>query len=805
MSLLSGFQANRAIAALLTENAAATPEGKRAAVKLKKIGEPSIPKLIEALGNTEHPAVIEQLLLSFVRNTTLSYYLTALAWEDDNIVAGVKRILCRSGDFEPNQLFEHLDHPDISKSALGEILMAHSARVKPNILLGMLDRVSSKVRPILYRLLDKVADEALLPDIIRRLDSKQPMVRTHLVQVLARFDNPRSLNALIGALEDPNKAVRQSTLQGLAKMQASQAVEAICRLLGDPDLTVQATAIETLVKIRAPNTVKHLVDVLQDESEYVRRAAVEVLNEIGDQNAIKDLLNALRDVDWWVKVRAADALGAIGGPKVFDAILALIRDEDEFLRRTAVEILNTSKDPRAFDRLIEALRDDDWWVRERAVDALAGIGDERAVPYLITMLEENPEAGQVVIRALHNLGDKRAINPLLKQLEHTDNTVRKEALRALQTLTDESNAGKVQEAATELMDVSQDELGSVASETVKTLITRYGDRSTHITSSRNGITLEDKPTQMTSISDSQKTHALESNPNIIDSSGGIINPAKLVPNSILTDRYHVVRKIGEGAFGTAILVDDLMVNDQFVLKFLNPHVASDENMIQRFLHELRYARKITHENVIRIYDLITFGQTYAISMEYFPSHSLADELRKDGLINRQRGLHILGEICRGMARAQEVSVVHRDLKPANILINDEDIVKIVDFGLAAAASKSDSRLTKSGVLVGTPTYMAPEQVRGRTIDSRTDIYTLGIIMYELFSGQAPYSGEESMAILFKHVEGKAKPPGEINPEIPKSLEAIITKAMAVDPEQRFQTFDELRMALKTVASETGKA
>ncbi len=804
MSLLSGFQANRAIAALMTENAAATPEGKRAAVKLKQIGEPAIAKLIEALGNTQHPAVIEQLLLGFVRNTTLPYYLAGLTSEDDSIVAGVSRILCRSGDFEPNQLFEQLDHPDISKSALCEILLAHSGRIKPNILLGMLDRVSSKVRPMLYRLLDKVADEALLPDIIRRLDAKQPMVRTHLVQVLSRFDNPRSLNALIGALDDPNKAVRQSALQGLAKMQAPQAVEAICRLLGDPDLTVQAAAIETLVKIRAPNTVKYLVDVLQDESEYVRRAAVEVLNEIGDQNAVKDLLNALRDVDWWVKVRAADALGAIGGPKVFDAILALIRDEDEFLRRTAVEILNTSKDPRSFDRLIEALRDDDWWVRERAVDALAGIGDERAVPHLITMLEENPEAGQVVIRALHNLGDKRAINPLLKQLEHADNTVRKEALRALQTLTDESNAGKVQEAATELMNVSQDEVGSVASETVKTLVTRYGDRSTHIMGTAKEIALEDEPTQMTSISDSQKTHALESSPNVIDSSDGIINPAKLVPNSILTDRYHVVRKIGEGAFGTAILVDDLMVNDQFVLKFLNPHVASDENMIQRFLHELRYARKITHENVIRIYDLVTFGQTYAISMEYFPSHSLADELRKDGLMDRRRGLHILGEICKGMARAQEVSVVHRDLKPANILINDEDIVKIVDFGLAAAASKSDSRLTKSGILVGTPTYMAPEQVRGRTIDSRTDIYTLGIIMYELFSGQAPYTGEESMAILFQHVEGKAKPPREINPDIPESLEAIITKAMAVDPEQRFQTFDELRAALEAASTEIGQ-
>jgi len=128
-------------------------------------------------------------------------------------------------------------------------------------------------------------------------------------------------------------------------------------------------------------------------------------------------------------------------------------------------------------------------------------------------------------------------------------------------------------------------------------------------------------------------------------------------------------------------------------------------------------------------------------------------------------------------------------------------VKIVDFGLAAAARKADSRLTKSGILVGTPTYMAPEQVRGRTIDSRTDIYTLGIILYEMFVGQAPYTGEESMAILFQHVEGKATPPREVNPELPEALEAVILKAMAVDPEQRYQTFDELRTELEAIAQE----
>jgi serine/threonine-protein kinase len=609
---------------------------------------------------------------------------------------------------------------------------------------------------------------------------------------------------VIGALKDPNKTVRQAALQGLGAMQASEAVEAICKQLSDPDLTVQAAAIDTLAKIRSPDTVKYLITVLQDESEYVRRAAVEVLNEVGDQSAVKDLLNALRDVDWWVKVRAADALGTIGGPKVFDAVLALIKDPDEFMRRTAVEILNTSKDSRAFDRLIEALKDEDWWVRERAVDALAAIGDPRAVPYLIEMLGENPEAGQVVVRALATLGDKRAIQPLLKQLDNSDNALRKEALRALESLTDDSHAGEVQNATTQLLNLRKDDVANVAEETMRSLITRFGDRTTGRKPAQ--ASLQEAPTE--AMTDPERTQpmsiklgAAETTPAMM--TNGVINAAKLTPNTILGDRYHIIRKIGEGAFGVVWLVEDVMVGDQFILKFLNPHVASDENMVQRFMHELRYARKITHENIIRIYDMVTFDHSYAISMEYFPSHSLADELRPKKPLDFRRGLHILRSICLGMSQAQAASVVHRDLKPANILINDDDLVKIVDFGLAAAASRQDSRLTKSGILVGTPTYMAPEQVRGRTIDSRTDIYTLGIIMYEMFAARAPYQGEESMAILFQHVEGKATPPREINPDIPESLEHIIQKAMAVDPDLRYQTFDELRADIDAVDKELG--
>ncbi len=839
MGLLSGFQANRAISTILTEDAAATAEGKRALFKLKQIGTPAIPKLIEAFGQTANTATLEQLLAGFVRNNTLPIFITGLTSGDQRIVDGVTRVLQRSNDFSPNDLFPYFSElirgEEASKTALGKILTTHASRINPNILLGLLDTVNSKIRPILYRLLDNIVTEALVPDIARRLDSKQPLVRTHLLNVLSRFDTDASREGLLQGLTDPNKAIRQAALNGLATLNAQENVKDICQLLSDPDLTVQSAAIETLSKIQAPNTVKHLITVLQDESEYVRRAAVEVLNEVGDQSAIKDLLNALRDVDWWVKVRAADALGSIGGPKVFDAILALIKDKDEFLRRTAVEILNTSKDPRAFDRLTQALKDEDWWVRERAVDALAAIGDARAVPFLVDMLEENPEAGQVVIRALTTLGDKKAINPLLKQLENTDNTVRKEALKALEILTDDDTAQEVQDAATQLIGIRTDDVGNVADETVRSLIMKFGNRTdsqpqkpvSEATSSDPSMSTADLPTQAfglenssagsPAVSTSGKTQSIQANSPSAKTNfppeknsdhqhlTRILDPSKLTSNTILADRYHVIRKIGEGAFGVVWLVEDIMVNDQFILKFLNPHVAADQNMIERFMHELRYARKITHENIIRIYDLVTIGDSYAISMEYFPSHSLADELRnhkkQKAFFKFSRGINILNSICLGMTQAQAAGVVHRDLKPANILIDDNDLVKIVDFGLAAAARKADSRLTKSGILVGTPTYMAPEQVKGRTIDSRTDIYTLGIIMYEMFAGQAPYQGEESMAILFQHVDGKATPARKINPDIPPTLEAVITKAMAVDPDLRFQTFEELLEQLADISQE----
>ncbi|HEY5602239.1 MAG TPA: serine/threonine-protein kinase, partial [Gammaproteobacteria bacterium] len=357
---------------------------------------------------------------------------------------------------------------------------------------------------------------------------------------------------------------------------------------------------------------------------------------------------------------------------------------------------------------------------------------------------------------------------------------------------DAHHAADVQDAITVLINDKNAELATAAQQTMQTLVTRFGSKTSNASMAA--------PAPVARVDDLAEDVSLN-----LDFSElhrrNIIDATKLKTGDMFANRYRVIRHVGKGAFGVVVLVEDTVVRDEFILKFLNPHFAADSEMIKRFTQELRYSRKITHENVIRIYDLVSHKNTYAISMEYFSSHPLADEIRNGKKLSIQRGLKLLDEICDGMSAAEQVNVVHRDLKPSNILINDHDLVKIVDFGLAAAASCLDSRLTKTGILLGTPTYMAPEQIKGNNIDSKTDIYSLGIIMYEMFTGIAPYKGDGSLAVMYQHVEGNAKPPRALSPEIPVSLEAVILKSIAVDPSQRFDSFTALREQLQSVARE----
>jgi serine/threonine-protein kinase len=245
-------------------------------------------------------------------------------------------------------------------------------------------------------------------------------------------------------------------------------------------------------------------------------------------------------------------------------------------------------------------------------------------------------------------------------------------------------------------------------------------------------------------------------------------------------------------------MQDAVVDEQLILKFLNPNVSSDEEMMKRFVHELRYSRKITHRNVIRIYDFLHLEGAYAISMEYFPSHTLSGEIPNNQPMDVKKALKFSRDIATGMTVAHQAGVIHRDLKPANVLVNDEGLLKIVDFGVAAAAASGDTQLTKTGYVIGSPKYMAPEQILGKKVDETADIYSVGVIMYEMATGFPPYSRGDHMSVMYQHVQGKAKQCQEVNPNIPDEFAAVIAKAMSVDKTKRFQSMEELNEALDAI-------
>jgi serine/threonine-protein kinase len=783
MGLFENYRIKKAIDTLLSLPNPASAKGTQAVTTLKQIGRPAVAKLIEALGTARHPERLVGLLTTFLDNDTLPVFLNALTNAAPRVTAGIVDILGRGNAYDPNRLLTLFTNPKVPKADLEKLLTTHKRTLDPNALLRLITASTQDDATILFRLLDQVATEATVPEMVHRLRAEEWSIRFHIARILSRFRTPAVRDTLVKLLADPHKNVRLVSLSGLAAMRLPFDLGPLCQLLHDPDAMVRGKATEVLLEF------------LQDASDDVRRKAVEGLSTVEDAAILRTLLGTLKDKEWWVTVRVTDALGTNGGVKLVQSVLTLLKDPDPFIRQSAFEIIHTMKDERTFRYLMDAFKDKE--IREEAVEALAALGDKRAIPMFLSLLEGDTGAKLIAIRALVALGEAEAIHPLLVQLQHPDKSVQQEVLRALAMLTNEAYAPDVLQAIMAVRDSAEDELRELANKMATTIIKRFGQKvmprgvlaETAVSASgHDGLAPAATAVQVLEASDSGTYGA--SSPG----GSGVVDVTTLEPGVVLVDRYRVIRRVGQGSFSVVFLVDDTMVHEDVILKILNPQIALDGHMIKRFIHELRYARKVTHENVIRIFDFIALGRSHAISMEYFDGHSLAEELKDRTPLNTKRGIKIIWDICRGVGAAHQVNVVHRDLKPPNILINDAGLVKIVDFGVAAVTSDMGTRLTRVGTLLGTPTYMAPEQVRSRTIDSRTDIYSIGIIMYEIFTGRPPYIGED-MAVLFQHVEGKPTPPREINADLPPALEAIILKAMAVDPEQRFQNIEALRKSL----------
>jgi HEAT repeat protein/tRNA A-37 threonylcarbamoyl transferase component Bud32 len=804
MSFFSNLRADRLIAQIKSTNDLMGAETQKAIAKLKEVGAGSIDLILAALPDADKHATVAfvDVLGTLASPKTFPQYVEALVHGSPRVVAGVAWALTGSRGYPPNLLLEALSTPGIAKSALLDVINGQRSRFSMRELLNAAYTQEPNEKAALFKIIGEAADEAAIPELISRLQGKDPMARLHIIQVLARFNKPDVQRAMQGQLSDNNKVIRSAALAALAKMDGPIEVAKVCALLRDPELEVQNRAVDVLQHAKDPETVRHLVPILKDENEQARRAAVEVLNEVGDARSVKYLLEAIKDDDWWVRSRAGDALGKIGGPKVIDAVLELIRDKDEDLRRAAIEILNQTKDERAISHLIEATRDNDWWVSERAVDALAEIGSKRAVPRLYEMLRSttNSRALPVVVRAIGKLGDQKSVELLTPMLARNEKEIRIESIQALARLADEQNADAIR---VHIQPQTANADATVARAAVRALTeieVRFSPTPSPITALSPAISTHpgrprspDIPARTLLIPEKDVARVVAQ---AASSTTAKLDISTLTPGDIIEGRYKYIERIGRGAFGTVLLMEDTVVDERLILKFLNPNVAEDEEIMKRFVHELRYSRKITHRNVIRIYDFLFIQGLYAISMEYFPSHTLGAEIVNEKPLNLKRALQFGMDIATGMTVAHQVGIVHRDLKPANVLINDEALLKIVDFGVAAAQREGDTQLTRTGYVIGSPKYMAPEQILGRKVDERADIYALGVMMYEMLTGVPPYSRGDHMAVMYQHVQGKARAPQEINPTLSANLAEVVVKAMAVDKTKRFQTMEEYRGALE---------
>jgi serine/threonine protein kinase len=280
-----------------------------------------------------------------------------------------------------------------------------------------------------------------------------------------------------------------------------------------------------------------------------------------------------------------------------------------------------------------------------------------------------------------------------------------------------------------------------------------------------------------------------------------IEPPKeeLATGSTFAGRYQIIEELGKGGMGKVYRVVDKKLDEEVAVKLIKPEIASNRKTVERFSKELKFARKIVHKNVGRMYELMEDESRYFITMEYVSGQDLKGLIRQTGQLTVGKSISIAKQVCKGLAEAHKLGVVHRDLKPHNIMIDKEGNARIMDFGIARSLDAEG--ITDAKVIIGTPKYMSPEQVEGEEVDQRSDIYSLGIILYEMVTEKTPFDGDTALSIALKHKTQTPPEPREFNAQIPEDLSRVILKCLEKDKQKRYQSAEEVFSELQRIEKE----
>ena len=266
-------------------------------------------------------------------------------------------------------------------------------------------------------------------------------------------------------------------------------------------------------------------------------------------------------------------------------------------------------------------------------------------------------------------------------------------------------------------------------------------------------------------------------------------------------RYAVLERVGGGGMAEVYRARDDLLGREVAIKVLHEHFSKDRSFVERFRREAQSAANLNHPNVVSLYDYGADDDTYFIVMEYIDGRSLADIISAEGPLLPERAAEIASDVAEALDRAHSGGLVHRDVKPSNIMITDSGQTKVTDFGIARAlGGNGEQTMTQTGMVIGTASYLSPEQAQGNPVDGRSDVYALGVVLYEMLTGDPPFSGETPLAIAYKHVRENPDPPSTRNRDVPQALDSVTMKALAKNPDNRYSSATEMHDDLQRFLS-----
>ncbi|MCP3688402.1 MAG: protein kinase [Gammaproteobacteria bacterium] len=756
--------------------------------KISEAAKDSLDKVLATIPKThgEHRDALEKICIEHAHGGSEEHLLNSLDDDTTNVRATVADILSQSTQINPSKLFKRLHQTDVSKDEIIDILSFQKQVLKPEQIISNALKLE---KAYATKLLDMAthSEQSLEFDNLHfdidKIESQT--IKMKLLRYFATLNQAEVARVIGMFLKDKNKTIVIEALKSLKALTVPFDASVVLPFIETMSEVEREIALEIITSQADAELVPKLAAWTTTGSDELRETLIKLVAENATKSGLERFLQRLDQQEWWGKERALKCLQKQKHPDLVESASALTEHTNEFVRSTARKLAVHRAD---FGSATGTALHEDWQVREDAIAAIGNSGNRKSLAVLRQVITQWPESAPAVLKAVSQLGFSKGLEVAFACLKMPGAAVQREALLAVSELTKERHAEKVRKALVRAVPKLQATVKDTAKQVITSLTEDFKLKE---------LKINDKGFFETRLFKIQETEDQTQNAtsNQAAAHGSLVgehsqNIEDFKENDIWMDRYRIKHEVGRGAMGRVMLAEDEMVGELLVLKFMHPEITADDASRERFLREVKYSRKVSHHNVIRIHDMLVSKGLCAISMEYFNSVGIDEKLREIEFFEAQGGLDVLYQVASGMSAAHRQKVIHRDLKPSNILIDDTGLVKVVDFGIASAWSSSDATLTRTGSIIGTPAYLSPERAKGLEADYRCDVYALGVIAYCMFSGELPYRGEP-MAILFQHLEGNAKPLHEIKESISPHLSLMVQNLMAVEAKDRVQSMDDV--------------